>query len=332
MAFKRLPNNFGTVYKLSGNRRRPWIARRRVGELYDDEKHYAKPIYQTIGYYSTRTDAMKALSAAPENLTKEDRLTFGEVFDLWEKDKYGDDGISHNYASAKKHLAPIFRRKIADLKTIDLENTIMMDGIPRTMRQRVKIMITQVYDYAMRHEIVTKDYSALIRVSIDLSVKHEKTVFTASEVKKVWNSDQEPLREITLILLYTGMRINELLTMTADSVKDGYIVTGSKSEAGKNRVIPIHPEIADIIAGLTKTHKGKLFHLTPITVRKNMVNAYGHIPHECRHSFATQAMECGMNDEARKRILGHASVGVTNQVYTHLDIEFLKSEMKKLKY
>lgn len=333
MAFKRLPNNFGTVYKLSGNRRRPWIARRRVGEIYDDEKHYAKPIYRTIGYYSTRTDAMKALSAAPENMTIKEEPTFGEVLELWAVDKYGSmDNMDHNYTYAVNYLSPITRKKIGSLRTIDLEHCITQKGVPRTMQNRAKILIRQVYDYAMRHEIVEKDYSALVRVSIDVSAKTKKTVFTASEIQKVWNTEKSEKRDMVLFLLYTGLRINEALKLTADDFSDGYFVTGSKTEAGKDRVVPVHPDIEPLVEDILSQTKGKLFHMTSQTYREYMKEECHHLPHECRHTFASQALECGMNDEARKRILGHASEGVTNQVYTHLDIEFLMAEMKKLKY
>ena len=334
MAFRRLPNNFGTVYKLNGNRRRPWIARRRIGEVWDDEKHYSRPIYSTIGYFTTRKEAMEALAKAPENLiVKPEPPTFGEVYDLWVQEKYGsEDDLNLNYVYAKTYLMPIFRKKITALRTIDLETVIMTGGTPRTMQNRVKILIRQVYDYALRHEIVEKDYSALIRVNIDMSTASEKTVFTASEIKSVWNMVQGEKRDLVLILLYTGMRINELLKLTAADFHDGYFIAGSKTEAGKDRVIPVHSAIADIISDRLKHTKGRLFKLTSNTYRVWMRETMHHQPHECRHTFATQALECGMNDVARKRILGHASRDITNKTYTHLDIEFLKAEMEKLRY
>lgn len=33
----RLPNGFGSVYKLSGNRRKPWVARKTTGWTFDEE-------------------------------------------------------------------------------------------------------------------------------------------------------------------------------------------------------------------------------------------------------------------------------------------------------
>ena len=53
----RNPNGYGSVVKLSGNRRKPFAVRKTVG--YDDR---AYPIYEIIGYYPTRKDALTALA------------------------------------------------------------------------------------------------------------------------------------------------------------------------------------------------------------------------------------------------------------------------------
>lgn len=58
----KLPNGYGTVYKLSGNRRRPWIARKTIG--WSEE---GKQLYYTIGYFKTRAEAMAALAEYNKN-------------------------------------------------------------------------------------------------------------------------------------------------------------------------------------------------------------------------------------------------------------------------
>lgn len=334
MAFKRLPNNFGTVYKLSGNRRNPWIARRRTGEVYDDEKHIARPVYTTVGYYPTRKDAMEALVKTPENVAKKDEPTFGEIYELWKTDKYGEDGLPRSYQPPEKYLKPILRKKISSFRAVDIEAFLNDDKIPRTIKHFVKTLMNQTFDYAVRHDICEKNYCSLARPKIDMAVKAKKAVFSHDEIESVWNIESSEKRDMALFLLYTGMRVNECLKLTVDMVnlEEGYFRTGSKTEAGKDRIIPIHSAIRPVVENRLKQTKGKLFHFSYETARLYLDSEFGHNPHETRHTFATQAMECGMNDEARKRILGHASVGVTNKVYTHLDIEFLKAEMEKLRY
>lgn len=52
-------------------------------------------------------------------------------------------------------------------------------------------------------------------------------------------------------------------------------------------------------------------------------------PHECRHTFATIAAASGMNKLLLKKIIGHASSDITDDVYTHAYIEDLIAEIDK---
>ena len=184
MAFKRLPNNFGTIYKLSGNRRNPWIARRRTGEIWDDEKHFAKPVYVTVGYYPTRKDAMEALARAPESLTRKEEPTFGEVYELWKADKYGDGDMPNSYVTAEKHLRQLWNREMVSFRAVDIESFLNDDRIPRTTKHFVKTLLNQAFDYAERHDMIEKNYCKLAKPKIDISARAKKMVFTASEVKR----------------------------------------------------------------------------------------------------------------------------------------------------
>ena len=59
----KLPNSYGSVYKLSGKRRNPWAARVTVGWKSIPENQRAYPVYDFIGYFPTKTEALQALAA-----------------------------------------------------------------------------------------------------------------------------------------------------------------------------------------------------------------------------------------------------------------------------
>lgn len=53
-------------------------------------------------------------------------------------------------------------------------------------------------------------------------------------------------------------------------------------------------------------------------------------PHTLRHSFATRAFENGMSPKAVQALMGHSTLGITMDLYTHVTNDAKKKEMKKL--
>ena len=108
----RRANGTGTVYKLAGRRRRPWVAAKQ------------KII---IGYYPTKKDAIAALERlAGKDLTERYNMTFAQVFDAWKEEHYkkiGPNGIE-GYDGAFKIFAPLHDRKFRDLKTADFQGVL----------------------------------------------------------------------------------------------------------------------------------------------------------------------------------------------------------------
>ena len=81
----KLPNGFGTVYKLSGNRRNPYVAKKTKGWEIDPKTGKSKQLYTVVGYYPTRKEALTAL--AEYNKDPFDlhlaTITFEEVYERW---------------------------------------------------------------------------------------------------------------------------------------------------------------------------------------------------------------------------------------------------------
>lgn len=55
-------------------------------------------------------------------------------------------------------------------------------------------------------------------------------------------------------------------------------------------------------------------------------------PHTLRHTFATRAFESGMKPKSVQYILGHSSLAMTMDLYTHVTEETKMEEMKKIKW
>lgn len=335
MPYKRLPNGFGNVSKLPGNRRRPYRARKRVGEI------NGRPIYSTIGYFETREEALRQLALTNDTtLVKDERITFGQCYDLW-KQEYGLlKEFPKSYRWAEPYIEPLRKRKIADLKAIDLEAVVNSPKVPRTIKRDCVVLLHGVFGYALRHEIIDRDYSTIAKYAIDHKPQIERRLFTVEEIDALWKRYQN-YDKFTLVLLYTGMRVSELAQLEKKNVyiDKGYMVGGMKTDAGKNRIIPIHPTINELIkAQMSDTKSAYVFHTRsgqPIhraNYAKWLNEVADHSPHETRHTFITQAYKCGIAESDIKRIVGHALPGVTQSVYVHADPDYLSDELSKLYY
>lgn len=343
--FRRLPNKYGTITKLSGKRRKPYCARKYAGEVWDEDKQRIQYRYISVGTFSTRREALDALAKAnaDENYAKE-AISFGAVADKWLEEKRPEisDGLYRVYRSAMIKFTPIRKRQMRSLKTDDLERLLNSDNVPRTVKGKCKIALNGIYDYAIRHEYVDKDYSALVRVHADQKAQIERVVFTPEEVKELKEKDRSVVEDIALVMLYTGLRISEALNIRMENVDpEAHLLTGVglKTEAGKNRTVPITHDVYDAIMRYYDENPEKASNpLFTIDGRHVTANQYagrfravfeGHTTHDCRHSFATYAYKCKMDATAVKLIMGHRVNDITQGRYTHVTADDLKKEMEK---
>lgn len=56
-----------------------------------------------------------------------------------------------------------------------------------------------------------------------------------------------------------------------------------------------------------------------------------HTPHDCRHTVATLLDNAGANENATRKLLGHASGDITDRVYTHKGLRQLRKCIELLK-
>ena len=228
---------------------------------------------------------------------------------------------------------------IRKIKTADFEAAIEKEDPPRTVRANIKIVLKQVYRFAIAHEYCEKDYSDLIDYKGDKSSQIVREIFTVDEVNSLFTKG-DVISEILLVGIYTGMRPNELLSLQVSEVdlEHGFLrIHGSKTKSGHLRTIPIHARILPIIqrnclksanfgVKWVFTKDGK--HQMQYEILRYGVD--GHRPHDTRHSFVTYARRSGMDSLIVKRIVGHSrGKDVTEIVYTHMDDDDLRKEMDK---
>ena len=128
-------------------------------------------------------------------------------------------------------------------------------------------------------------------------IKIADKFFCDDEINCLWNHQNEPWVDSVLILIYSGWRISELLNLkTADiDLQLGTMTGGTKTKAGKGRIVPIHSLIRLFVERRMDEGGEYLFNYNGKKCSetkyrkfwKNIMDSLGieKSPHECRHTF-----------------------------------------------
>ena len=333
----RRANGSGSVYKLSGNRHRPWMAV--APNTYTDNGKAQRHI---IGYYKTRSEAERALldyNDEPYDTETAARTTFGEIFNKYaEKHAEGkSESVAKELELNRRRFEPLMQRLFRSVKYQDLEKLMSSyKGLSYSSKTKIKSCLSGVYQLAIKYNIATKDLSNLIEIGPNVKSTVHKS-FSIQEIQKLYAMRDEISAQNILILIYTGLRPREALMqpITQEDIERGYFVAiGVKNESSKGRIVPIHPCIAPFLQNRRFLIESTRYEHKPISYSRlrGIIAPFGHLPHDGRHTCATLMKYAGVEEFARKRILGHTGGNVTDDVYTHLSATYLIREYQKLPF
>lgn len=314
----RNPNGYGTVIKLSGNRRKPYACRKTVG--YNDKGY---PIYKFISYHKTKREAMSALreyNADPYSLNQK---SFAEVYKLWFDHQNYTKKVGNKYENAFKRCAPLHKYAMADLTLARLQG--FFDGLVATKAcaNIAKSMIRGMIEFSIKRGLLPVSTSEVIKL-VEVVPRKEtsetkREVFSREEIEELWKHKDEKYARLCLFYLYTGLRFSEL--PIAEWHEDYLDLKKAKSAAGI-RQVPL-------------SNKAKsLLPLPPLPAHRTYYTVikerYNHTPHDTRHTFISLMTEAGTDPRILKKIVGHATNDVTENVYTHISMETMLEAVNKI--
>ena len=320
-ALKRA-NGTGTVYKLQGRRTRPWVAAK------------GKTI---IGYFGKKTAALEALARLQgRSIDEIYNWTFKQVYVAWKDEHFRDIGVkgTESYERAYDVFEPLHDRKFRELRTADYQS--IMDKYrdkSHSLLSKFKQLATQMSQWGIRQELITTNFASFIK--LPENVKKEKEIFSKEDIQKL-ESDGSQAAKLTLMMVYTGMRIGELFGLRTENVHETYVIGGEKTEAGRNRIIPIRSEGRKYFAEFKQRAKGDLL-ISGYDGQKLIANFRNRAfypllerlgiskktPHATRHTFASWAVANNIKPELLQKMLGHADYSTTANIYEHFDIDQL---------
>ena len=357
-------NGSGTIIKLSGNRRKPWMVK--VPEYNEDGSFTGRQI--PIGYFSSRPEADLCLAEYNKSHGTYDadkmQYTFADVYNDFKREKFptkeeqkimketrkkiiGKLGTSNMWqiSGSYKNSKMLWNKKYIDLRKHDFEAVIYsVKELSPSKLNHIISFFRKMDQYAMEQGIITMGYAQFLEV-IPEEVQKQKVPYSTIEIEQIWEHNGYIIADILLVLLYSCMRINELLEMETKNVflDDNYMIGGLKTEAGKDRIIPIHHIIKPIIRRYFNSNNKYLFtdekgnkieyanYRIDFNNFMNQLNM-NHISHEARLSGRSELDRKGANKICIDRILGHKSQGIGEQKYTDKTIEELIETIELITY
>lgn len=324
-------NGEGSIFKLSGKRKRPYAVRLTVG--WTEE---GKQKYKYLSYHETKKEANAALREYMVNPYNLEKQTLKTVFEGWFEKAELKEGTAYNHNNSFKKLDHLHNKEISKITLKDLEDALA--SYKPTVQVTIRKTLRNCFKYALKHDYVTKDVTQHLEVEKHTNVK-DINIFTVEEINALWDAvGSSYYDDVPLLLLYTGLRISELLNLKTSEVdlENGFFnITDSKTKNGI-RALPIHKKIMPLIK---KRHNPDNLYLI-VNKNKNQVDytnfiryhwKVNHTRHEARHTFVSYLTKCVDDRATIKQIVGHSKKDITER-YTHRTLEELTKAINKLEY
>ena len=352
----RLPNGFGNISKMSGNRRKPYRARVCVTCKLNTQTERIEQKYKNIGYYLSYEEALTALVEYHKNPYDIDasKITFKEVYEKWSEEHFKKVSQSNvqGYTAAYKLCTNIDNMIFTAIRLAALQAIVDDCGKNYPTLRKLKVLFNMMYGWALKNDVCAKDYSDFVDI-IQYKDKNpdkiDRIPFTDDEIKTIWKwSTKNEYVSSILMMIYSGVRIGEIRELKKCNVhleERYFFIEKSKTPAGI-RNVPIAKKILPFFEYWMKkeskcdflitTREGRYFYdrnyrdsyWKPIIEEMKLQG--DHLPHDCRHTCVSLLTKAGIDERVIKKIVGHAGKGVTEIVYTHFEMEQLLEAIDKI--
>lgn len=368
----KLPNGFGQISEIKNrNLRNRFRVMVTVGKTSE-----GKPISKLLkpnAYFKTYNEAYEALveyNKNPYDLNTSS-ITMTELYEKWSKEYLKTVATSNvrSIQSAWNYCSVLYEMRVADVRAKHLKKCI--DGASRegkgkiiqasaNTKSRIKSMFNLMFDYANENDLVEKNYARTFNVSDKIlkeveEVKRGHISFTDKEMEILWkNVDKIPYVDVILIQCYSGWRPQELGLIELNRVdfNNWVFAGGMKTDAGMNRLVPIHSKIRPLIKKryeeAININSKYLINCTDSQRKNDIKMTYDkyrhrfrsirdklnlnpeHRAHDPRKQFITMAKRYNLDEYAIKYIAGHRISDITEKIYTDRTVQWLKDEMEKI--
>lgn len=337
---KKRGNGQGSVYKAACG---TWTAEITLGYYVRDGVKRRKR-RRKYGF-EKKKDAVAYLLALQNGTEAAIRqVTMSELWELFKANHY--DTLSKSKQTAyniawKKICKDIDYKTIDEFTVPDLQEIVDTCGSSYYTKRDIKNLLSHFYKLAIRDDYVDKNKAVYIQLPQHQS--EERVVFAKSETAILWDDYRTAPSAITacmLIMLYTGMRPGEILTVEKKNInlQEQYLTGGIKTKKGKNRKIIIPDKLLPLVADLMETTAGE--RLVPYRIDNDFYDDWKEkrqalalreqlTPYCCRHTYVTRLTSLKVSPAMLQELAGHEDYDTTLE-YTHLSVAERLAEVNRL--
>lgn len=264
---------------------------------------------------------------AVESGVKPTPTTFGEFihfyFENFRKRKVSEKTYRCDLSRVNTHLIPAFgTMKIADITPAMCQAFLDKFGSTKTAEELCSLL-SQTFKCAIAHHLI--QFSPIDPILRPTHDRENGKAFTREEESFLLANAPKDAKESIAVILYTGLRPCEYKTLRREG--DMLIAQNCKRKDGKieYKRIPICPMLAPLISDSPALLSDRMIS------RRIAALLPGRSPYDLRTTFNTRCVECHVDDNARKLMMGH-SLGVLGNAYTDVSDDFLREEAQKINY
>ena len=338
---RRWNYGFGTVYlrKTDGG----------PDHWYIEYRHDGGRIREAVKRATTREEALIALQTKVAGTMAgrfsrqqtAELIPFGEFADKYmneyaksEKTSWKTD--EYKLRTVRKFFGNIRAGSITEVMVREFREARLREGIAKTTANRYLALLRKMFNWAIARGLLISNPVKGIKMFSETDRVRDR-ILRQDEEERLFKELAPRIRPVMLLLLHTGLRYREGLSLTWDNVDLGRRrIKVEKTKSKRARIIPINSTLLEMLEGLRARSKGpRVFPFK--SVRSGFEAACGRAGladfnfHDLRRTFGTRLLEHGVDIVTISKLYGHSSVLVT-QRYLHPNdelsieaVEFLAS-------
>jgi integrase len=220
-------------------------------------------------------------------------------------------------------------KKMVEQRFYRIKDKGMQGGKP-THSQAAKTMriFSALMNYARGDELIEKNPVEILKLKkVDRSIPRKTSYLKNADVQSLLSAtkeDSHPGTLAVLLMLYSGLRKNEALSIKWCDIKDVEglsVIYINETKNSETHYIPVTPTIQNILDRATNETKyvfpspqkndAHICDLRDCIKRLEADSVTSFSPHDLRRTFATRAFEVGIDYLMIKRLLNHKTNDIT---------------------